>query len=162
MEEVRWLDEREARAWRALQYMQLRLSGRLAADVAATSELSYADYLVLVALSDRADGRARLFELAEVLGWEKSRVSHQVARMAGRGLLRKERCGNDRRGAFVVATETGHGAIEAAAPHHVAMVRRLFIDPLTPTELDAVTSVAEKVLATLEQDRTKDVGGSAE
>lgn len=77
-------------------------------------------------------------------------------------LLRKERCGDDRRGAFVVATETGHGAIEAAAPHHVAMVRRLFIDPLTPTELDAVTSVAEKVLATLEQDRTKDVGGSAE
>ncbi len=157
MGEVRWLDEREERAWRTLQFMQLRLNGRLAADVAATSELSYPDYLVLVALSDRTDGRARLFELAEVLGWEKSRVSHQVARMTGRGLLRKERCGGDRRGAFVVATEAGRSAIEAAAPHHVAMVRRLFIDPLTPGELSAITSAAEKVLTALDRDRAGNV-----
>jgi len=137
-------------AWRALQFMQLRLTGRLAADVTATSELSYADYLVLVVLSECPDGRARLFELAEVLGWEKSRVSHQVTRMTGRGLLRKERCGEDRRGAFVVVTEIGHRAIEAAAPYHVAMVRRLFIDRLTPGELDAVTSAAENILAGLD------------
>ena len=150
MTETRWLDEHERRAWRALQFMQLRLAGRLAADVAATSELSYADYLVLVALSDRPDGRARLFELAEALGWEKSRVSHQVARMTGRGLVKKERCDGDRRGAFVVVTEPGREAVEAAAPHHVAIVRRLFIDPLTPGELDALTSAAEKVLAVLD------------
>lgn len=150
MTEVRWLDEHEERAWRALQFMQLRLSGRLAADVGATSELSYPDYLVLVALSDQPDGRARLFQLAEVLGWEKSRLSHQVARMSRRGLVRKERCDDDRRGAFVVVTEPGREAIEAAAPHHVAMVRRLFIDPLTPGELDAITSAAEKVLAVLD------------
>ena len=150
MTEVRWLDEHEQRAWRALQFMQLRLNGRLAADLAATSELSYADYLVLVALSDQPDVRARLFELAEVLGWEKSRLSHQVTRMTGRGLVKKERCDGDRRGAFVVVTEHGRRAIEAAAPHHVAMVRRLFIDPLSPGELDAVTSASEKVLAVLD------------
>ena len=150
MTEVRWLDEHEQRAWRTLQFMQLRLAGRLAADVAATSDLSYADYLVLVALSEQPGGRARLFELAEALGWEKSRLSHQVARMAGRGLVKKERCDGDRRGAFVVFSAPGRRAIEAAAPHHVAMVRRLFIDPLTPGELDAITSAAEKVLAVLD------------
>src|SRR5579875_3379611 len=107
MTDVIWLDEREQRAWRALQFMQMRLTGRLAADVAATSNLSYPDYLVLVALGDRPEGRARLFELAEVLGWERSRVSHQVHRMSGRGLVNKERCGGDRRGAFVVVTEQG-------------------------------------------------------
>ncbi|MHB1548690.1 MAG: MarR family winged helix-turn-helix transcriptional regulator [Acidimicrobiales bacterium] len=160
MGEVRWLDEHEQRAWRALQSMQLRLTGRLAADVAATSDLSYADYLVLVALADRPGDRARLFQLAGILGWEKSRLSHQVTRMTGRGLVRKERCDGDRRGAFVVATETGRKAIEAAAPHHVAMVRRLFIDPLTPGELDAITSAAEKVLAVLDGDRTEDDAGS--
>jgi len=157
MGEHRWLDEREARAWRTLQFMQLRLTGRLAADVAATSELSYADYLVLVALSDRPDGRARLFELAEVLGWEKSRISHQVTRMSERGLVKKERCAEDRRGAFVVVTDAGRRAIEAAAPHHVALVRRLFIDPLTPGELDTITSVSEKILAVLDDDRAGDV-----
>ncbi len=150
MTKVRWLDEREERAWRALQFMQMRLSGRLAADLAATSDLSYPDYLVLVALGDRPEWRARLFELAEVLGWEKSRVSHQVARMSGRGLVEKERCDDDRRGAFVVATAQGRRAIEAAAPHHVAAVRRLFIDQVGPDELDAVAAVAERVLSVLD------------
>ena len=154
MTEVRWLDEREERAWRALQFMHMRLTGRLAADVAATSDLSYPDYLVLVALGDRPGGRARLFELAEVLGWEKSRVSHQVARMSGRGLVEKEACDEDRRGAIVVATEKGRQAIETAAPHHVAAVRRLFIDRVSSTELDAITSAAEKVLAGLDTEAT--------
>ena len=156
MDDVRWLDEREARAWRSLQFMQMRLTGRLAADVAATSDLSYADYVVLVALSDRAGGRARLFEVGDILGWEKSRVSHQIARMAERGLVSKERCGNDRRGAYVVTTKRGREAIEAAAPHHVATVRRLFVDQLTSDELDVVGSVAEKVLRVLD---AEEVGG---
>ena len=85
MDEVRWLNEREERAWRSLQFMQLRLEGELARQLAADSGLSYPDYLVLVALTDRRDGRMRLFELASVLGWEKSRLSHHVGRMADRG-----------------------------------------------------------------------------
>ena len=104
MDEVRWLDERELRAWRSLQFMQMRLEGELARQLAADSALSYPDYLVLVALTDRPDGRMRLFELAEALGWEKSRVSHQVARMTDRGLVAKKKCDSDRRGAFRSST----------------------------------------------------------
>ena len=85
MENNRWLNEREERAWRALQFMQMRLEGELARQLAADSGLSYPDYLVLVALTDRADGRLRPFELAGVLGWEKSRLSHHLSRMADRG-----------------------------------------------------------------------------
>lgn len=155
METVRWLDEREARAWRSLQFMQMRLEGELARQLAADSGLSYPDYLVLVALTDRPDGRMRAFELTEVLGWEKSRLSHHVARMAGRGLVTKEKCESDRRGAFVVVTKRGRAEIEAAAPGHVAAVRRLFIDHLTPDQLEAVAEVAETVLAA-----TDDTDGS--
>ena len=150
MDDVRWLDEQEHRAWRALQLMQMRLTARLAGDLAATSDLSYPDYLVLVALTGSPGGRMRLFELARVLGWEKSRVSHQIARMSDRGLVTKEKCGSDRRGAFVGATAKGRKGIEAAAPHHVAMVRRLFVDPLTPAQLEAVAGVAEAVLEILD------------
>lgn len=150
MESVRWLDEREARAWRALQFMQLRLEGELARQLGADSGLSYPDYLVLVALTDRPEGRMRLFELAGGLGWEKSRVSHQVSRMAARGLVTKEKCDSDRRGAFVVVTSRGRREIDAAAPGHVAAVRRLFVDRLTPDQLDAMRDVAETVLAALD------------
>jgi DNA-binding MarR family transcriptional regulator len=115
--------------------------------------LSYSDYVVLVALTDRPDGRMRLFELAGVLGWEKSRLSHHVARMATRGLVQKEKCDSDRRGAFVVITKQGGKEIEAAAPGHVRTVRRLFVDRLTPDELEVIATAAEKVLAdmTVEQ-----------
>jgi DNA-binding MarR family transcriptional regulator len=154
MDEVRWLEERELRAWRSLQFMQMRLEGELARQLAADSGLSYPDYLVLVALTDRPDGRMRLFELAEALGWEKSRVSHQVTRMAERGLVAKEKCDSDRRGAFVVITAHGRREIAAAAPGHVAAVRRLFVDLLTPAQLDAIGDAAAVVLAALDEPGT--------
>src|SRR5690606_4860406 len=138
MTEIRWLDEREARAWRALQAVQLRLTSQLSRELAADSELSYPDYTVLVVLTDQPDGRLRAYQLGHELGWEKSRVSHHVSRMEARGLVRRERCSSDQRGAYVVVTERGRAAIEAAAPGHVAAVRRYFIDRLTPEQLDAL------------------------
>ena len=149
--DVRWLDEREERAWRALQFMQMRLDGELARQLAVDSGLSYPDYTVLVALTDRPDGRMRLFELARDLGWEKSRVSHHISRMADRGLVAKERCDSDRRGAYVVVTRRGRDEIASAAPGHVMAVRRLFVDRLTPQQLDEVRDVAETVLAALDE-----------
>lgn len=149
MAEVRWLDEREQRAWRSLQLVHMRLDAALAHQLAEATGLSYSDYVVLVALTEQVDGRMRLFELGRVLGWEKSRVSHHVARMADRGLVKKERCGSDRRGAYVKVTARGRREIEAAAPGHVEAVRRLFVDRLTPDQLDAVAEAAEAVLAGL-------------
>src|SRR5688572_22429559 len=99
MADVRWLTGREERAWRTLQLMQLRLEGELARQLASDSGLSYPDYLVLAALTAR-DDRMRVFELATVLGWEKSRLSHHLGRMVDRGLVAKEPCPDDRRGAF--------------------------------------------------------------
>lgn len=153
MEEVRWLTEREERAWRALQLMQMRLEGELARQLAAESGLSYPDYLVLIALTDHPEGRLRLFELGRVLSWEKSRLSHHVARMADRGLVNKEKCDSDRRGSFVAVTKKGRKEIESAAPGHVRTVRRLFIERLTPDELDVIATAAEKVLTDMDDER---------
>lgn len=154
MDEARvtpWLDEREERSWRALQFMQMRLTAELGRQLAADSELSYQDYVVLVALTDRPDGRMRQFELGRQLGWEQSRLSHQVARMVDRGLVTKERCDSDRRGSFVVVTERGRAGIERAAPGHAAAVRRLFVDVLTPDQLAAVGEAARVVLDHLDE-----------
>ena len=101
MDDVGWLSEREERAWRGLQLMQMRLERELARQLAADSGLSYPDYLVLVALTDSPDGRMRLFELGELLSWEKSRLSHHVNRMTKRDLVTKEPCDDDRRGALL-------------------------------------------------------------
>ncbi len=151
MNEVRWLDEREAQAWRGLQFMHLRIDGELARRLAAESSLSYPDYVVLVALTEAPEGRLRLYELGTTLGWEKSRLSHHVTRMTSRGLVAKERCPVDGRGWYVVATDAGRAEIAAAAPGHVAAVRELFVDHLDDDQLDTLAEIAEIVLGALER-----------
>jgi len=153
VEHVQWLNDAEERSWRALQFMQMRLEAELARQLAAESGLSYPDYLVLVTLTDHPDGRLRLFELGATLGWEKSRLSHHVTRMADRGLVKKERCDADRRGAFVAVTKKGRKEIEAAAPSHLRSVRQLFVDRLTTDELDVIAIAAKKVLAGMDDAR---------
>lgn len=147
---ARWLNEREEAAWRGLLSMQSQLTVELARRLAADSVLSYPDYEILVALTDQSNGRLRLFELADLLGWEKSRLSHHVGRMVDRGLVKKVSCRTDRRGAFVEATARGRREIEAAAPGHVAAVRELFVDRLTPEQLDAIAEGSHAVLAPLQ------------
>jgi DNA-binding MarR family transcriptional regulator len=151
MAETRWLSERELRAWRGLQMMQMRLTGALSRQLAGDSKLSYQDYLVLIGLTEQRDGRLRLFELGRALGWEKSRLSHHITRMAERGLVEKQACDSDRRGFHVVVTPAGRKAIAAAAPGHVEAVRNLFVDRLTPRQLDAIASAADAVLAALDE-----------
>lgn len=147
MSDVPWLNEREQRAWLALQLMQMRVEGELARRLAAESNLSYSDYAVLVSLTGQPDGRLRQHELGQRLAWEQSRLSHHISRMVKRGLVTKEKCPTDQRGAFVVVTEHGQSEITAAAPGHVAAVRELFIDHLTDQQLDTIADAAEAVLA---------------
>ncbi len=155
MSEVRWLDEREERAWRSLQLMQMRLNAQLARDLAKHSELSYQDYMVLVALTAQPEGRMRLFELGHQLGWEKSRLSHQVTRMVERGLVEKLKCPSDLRGAVVGVVARGRAEIGAAAPGHLEAVRRLFIDLLAAEQLEAIAEVCERVLAAVAEEELR-------
>jgi len=148
---TRWLTEEERRAWRNFSLMQLQLFALLGHELSA-SGLSYPDYLVLANLSDRDECQARMVELGHDLGWEKSRVSHHISRMERRGLVERARCPTDQRGFFVTMTDTGMAAIEAAAPGHVAVVRRHFVDLLTPEQLDTLDTIARTVLEHLPND----------
>ena len=144
----RKLSGTEERTWRSLQFMQLRLTAELNRQLSENSELSYPDFVVLVALTN-ADGRMRIFELAYQIGWEKSRLSHHIGRMSQRRLVTREKCDSDRRGAFVVVTKRGRKEFELAAPNHFETVRRLFIDQLTPEQLEAIRDASEATLERL-------------
>lgn len=150
MAEPRWLDENEERAWRGLQEMEMRLGAEVGRRLSADSGLSSQDYAVLVVLTSEADGAIRLYELASLLGWEKSRLSHHIGRMQRRGLVTKQRCDVDRRGWFVSITPQGRSEIEAAAPGHLVDVRELFVDLLSAEQLDVLGDIAETVLANLD------------
>jgi DNA-binding MarR family transcriptional regulator len=150
------LEESQLSAWRQLQLMHFQLSAKLSRELAARTGLSYQDYLVLAVVYDRYERRMRAFELGSELGWEKSRVSHHVARMTERGLLRKEKCLTDQRGAFVVVTAKGRKAFDAAAPLHMGNVRRHFIDLVSSAELRTMSAVARRVLEKLATEQAGD------
>jgi len=146
-----WLDRDQQRTWLAFMRVQLRMSFEMNRQLQADSGLSLADYDVLTALSVAAGTRMPVTALAAQIGWERSRVSHQVKRMSTRGLVRCDLAPSDRRVTEVSLTDQGRQAIEAAAVGHVDLVRRLFFDGL-PAELltplsEALEMIYENVLA---------------
>jgi DNA-binding MarR family transcriptional regulator len=149
VDDVRWLNEVEFRAWIGYRRMRGRLDLRLARDLADDSGLSEPDYDVLSSLGDAEGSRERLTDLAARMLWSKSRLSHHISRMQARGLVVKEDCADDGRGAVVVLTENGRRTIDAAAPAHVESVRRHFVDLLTEDELATLGDIAERVIARL-------------
>jgi DNA-binding MarR family transcriptional regulator len=159
MTEARWLDDEEQRAWRSLITMQDGLTEFLDRELRHRCGVSTPDYEVLAHLSESPQGRLRPFELGRLLRWEKSRLSQHLGRMQKRGLVSRDRCVTDQRGAIVTITPRGRDLITAAAPQHVANVRDVFIDQLTKAELKSLTAIGDKVrkrLAALEnQARTE-------
>jgi DNA-binding MarR family transcriptional regulator len=149
-DEPHWLSPEEQHAWRAFIRLHQKLNATLVRDLQTHAKLSGADFEILVALTDTTEGRQRFQDLAKAIDWEQSRLSHQIARMTKRDLVAREECPEDGRGAFVVITAAGRKTIEAAAPHHVATVRRLVIDHLSPADLATLGRLSNHILEQLD------------
>ena len=146
-----WLTGEQQRVWRNYLSMVTRLEAAMNRQLQQDCGLSLSDYEVLVALSEHA--AVRIFELADVLGWEQSRLSHQLSRMRARGLIARRGSDRDRRGATVEITASGRSAHADAAPGHVGLVRSVLFEPMTRPQLralDALTSTALTRLADLD------------
>src|SRR4051812_3069300 len=146
MAPTRWLDERQSHLWRSWLRLNQELPGLLAELLNRESGLSVADYAVLVPLSESPDGMLRARELRREILWDRSRLSHHLGRMEKRGLVVREECAEDARGAMVRLTDSGRAAIEAAAPGHVEATREYFFDLLSDHERDVLASVFDRVL----------------
>ena len=144
---VRWLTAQEENLWRGWLKLNAELASTLQRELQQDVGLSMPDFEVLVHLTDNPEGRLRVTELAGLLQWERSRVSHHIKRMERRGLVGRVECSADGRGAFVVITPQGRAAIEEAAPGHVMAVRRLMFDALSEEEKAALAAVIDKLLA---------------
>jgi DNA-binding MarR family transcriptional regulator len=132
MADVPWLNAREQRAWRAFLDVTRELPAELNRQLTRDAGLSGADYALLVPLSEASEGRLRPRDLGRQVDWDRSRLSHQIRRMQERGLVVREECCTDGRGAFIVLTDRGRDAITSAAPDHVRSVRRFFLTSWSP------------------------------
>ena len=141
----KWLSPREDRAWRAFMHAHHQLGVHLNRGL-QESGLSGADYEVLAVLSAHDGGRMPARDLCKTLGWEKSRLSHQLRRMQKDGLIGREPNPDDARSTVVCLFSAGRAAIEKAAPRHVDDVRLNFIDLFSPAELDMLATLNGRIL----------------
>jgi DNA-binding MarR family transcriptional regulator len=156
--DVRPLDAREERAWRGFHCLRAGLTSHLARQLTQECGLTEADYAVLVTVSEAPGARIRARDLGLALGWDRGRLSHQLARMEARGTVRRAPCEHDARGFDVVLTRAGLAVIQAAAPLHLKAVRHCFADLLTADQLDTLGDIAEIVTAHLAASHRADTG----
>jgi len=141
MSEQRPLSPVEMTAWRAVIESSQRLLTQLDDDLRETSELSFADYHVLVLLSEAPRQRLRMGDLASKLIFSPSRLTYHVGTMEKRGLVTRQPCPEDGRGSEAVLTDAGLRALREAAPHHLHSVRQHFVDDLDDADLAALTKI---------------------
>jgi DNA-binding MarR family transcriptional regulator len=133
---------RELAIWRSLIETTAEL-GRILGAQLQESGVSPADYQVLLALSEADGRRLRSSELAASIDWERSRLSHHLGRMERRGLIRRDGCATDSRGAEVSLTEEGARAFRGSSMPHLRAIKKHFADALTPEQFEALADIMQ-------------------
>jgi DNA-binding MarR family transcriptional regulator len=143
-----WLDDEEQEAWRAFVHGSTQVIRLLERDLLERHDLSIDDYGLLAKLSEAPDERLRFGDLADVLHLPKANLTYRFKRLEAAGLVERQDCDTDRRGAFACLTRLGRKRLDEAAPDHVAAVRRHVIAPLSRTQLRQVGQAMAELLAT--------------
>jgi DNA-binding MarR family transcriptional regulator len=144
--EPRWLDDEQQAAWRSFAGATVRLRWALECQLQQDAGLSFLEYHVLARLSENPGNTLRMSELAEVTDSSLSRLSHLMKRLERRDLVRREPDPADGRYTNAVLTDAGWRLLVDSAPAHVAKVRELVIDALSPDQLRQLRTVSERII----------------
>jgi DNA-binding MarR family transcriptional regulator len=150
MPEVPTLTPEEWDVWRSFRTMRRQLDLALEHELQRDAHVSGPDYEILITLFEAPEKQLRAREISGRLGWEKSRLSHQVTRMVARGLVERTECDADARGTWIGLTTKGRLATLGAVRAHAQTIRRLFFDVLTEAELEALGSASSRVLEAID------------
>ncbi|MCU1558682.1 MAG: hypothetical protein JWN09_2677 [Microbacteriaceae bacterium] len=146
MAEQSALSDSEVEVWRAFYSMRRTLDRALDLQLQRDSQVSASEYEILLAINLAPGRQLRVKDIAGTIGWEKSRVSHLIARMEKRDLLTRTECETDARGSWIGLTADGRRAVLGATRGHVAAIRRYFFDVLGDDEAERLKGMAARVV----------------
>jgi DNA-binding MarR family transcriptional regulator len=150
---VTWLTDAELHSWLSVVRLTTWLPWSIDQQLRRDSKLGMVEYQVLAMLSKSPHHTLRMSSLAEETNASLSRLSHLVERLEGRGLVRREPDPTDGRFTNAILTEVGLQTLTEAAPGHVAHVRSLVIDALSPEQLRRLGRDAERIVARIHASR---------
>jgi DNA-binding MarR family transcriptional regulator len=140
------LSELHLAAWRAMLKVHATVVDHIDHDLVAAQRLPLSSYDVLIELYEANERRLRMHELAERVVLSRSGLTRLVDRLEAQGLLTRDRCGTDRRGAYAVITEQGIAALRRAWPVYAQGISQYFANWLTPEEAQVFVSALERIL----------------
>ena len=150
MDEPKWLSENEREAWLVLVEVMVRELAALDSQLQRDSGLSHFEYGILAGLSEAPGRTLQMSLLAGMANGSLSRLSHAVRRLEERGWVRRAPSPGDGRLTDAILTDAGGEKVAASAPGHVAQVRRLVIDALTPEQLEQLRGIGLSLLEALD------------
>ena len=140
------ISDSDRQVWRSFLMMRRQLDRALEQRLQGDAGVSGADFEILTTLQASQDKQLRARELTELLGWEKSRVSHQVTRMEARGLVERKDCPTDLRGTWVTLTAAGAEAVLTATLGHDDELQRRFFGVLDVDEKSTIGAASERII----------------
>jgi DNA-binding MarR family transcriptional regulator len=143
-----WLSAREMTAWRTYIETYGDLISAIERDL-ADHGLTLGDYQVFVYLSETPERSMRMCDLADLLQLSPSGLTRRLDGLVKAGFVTREPSTDDRRVMLATLTPSGFAALEAAAPDHVASVRRHVFDHLDDDQVDALASIFQAIKAGL-------------
>jgi DNA-binding MarR family transcriptional regulator len=141
------MDGIESVAWRGFLKAHAVLLKELDAVLEADHRLPLSSYSVLHELAEAPKRRMRMRDLAESVALSRSGLSRLVDRLGREGLIEREPCADDARGAYAVLTSRGARRLEQARPAHLAAVRKRFLAHFSPDELKQLAVFWDRLLA---------------
>lgn len=150
MGKQQWLNDEEQATWRSLMLTTMLLEEALDRQLQRDAGIPHAYYAILVTLSESPDRALRMSELAERMHYSQSRLTHAVTALERAGLVLRHRCPTDGRGQVATITDTGMTSLRPIAAGHVAEVRGLVFDHLTPDQVTQLGDICNTLLAGLD------------
>ena len=146
----KWLTAAEVHSWLSVVRLMTWLGWSIDQQLRRDSNLGMVEYQVLAMLSECPERRMRMSSLAEVTNASLSRLSHLVKRLEERRLVRREADRADGRFTNAVLTDQGFQTLAEAAPGHVAHVRSLVVDVLSPEQLRRLGLAADRIMSRID------------
>ncbi|GAA3836421.1 MarR family transcriptional regulator [Sphaerisporangium flaviroseum] len=149
MSETRWLDEDEQRTWRTFLWASQLLHESLDRQLQRDAGMPHTYYMILAMLSEAPGRSMTMTELAQLVRFSASRLSHAVAKLEAQGWVCRSRRPGDARTTVAALTGEGFAALAEAAPGHVEEVRRVLFDRLTAEQVGQLRHIFDAVLTNL-------------
>jgi DNA-binding MarR family transcriptional regulator len=146
-EDPKWLTDQEQAAWRGYLSVLRLVTTSIDRQLQDEAGLPHGYYQILAMLSEAPGRTLRMSQLAEVTMTSQSRISHAVRALEERGWVQRAPSTEDRRGHTASLTDAGLAALAELAPGHVAAVRALIFDRLSPAQVTALTGIADSITA---------------